>query len=110
VLLAGARDLGVTVGVELDLVTVGEVRHSAPRRVALDVPLVLGDAQLGRALLELHGIAPGGCGAFDHLLRELERAVVVDANFRDDVDGLAIADGAVSDADDCGVGHCRGAP
>ena len=85
-------DLGVLLEPELDPVAVIDVGHPAPGRVALDVPLVRGDAELGVALLELRHVGPRALGAVDERLGVCERAVMVDADLRDDVDGLAVAD------------------
>src|SRR5262249_49184433 len=96
---------GLVIGAgELDSPLVIDVGHSTPGRVALDLPLVARHAELGRALLELHGVAPGERGAVDELLGELERAVVVDSDLGDDENRLAGADEIRADTDD-GFAH-----
>src|SRR5262249_5719315 len=85
-------DLVVLLRVELDAMPVLEVRETPPRRVALAVPLLRWNAQLGRALLELDAVASRRDRAVDEALRHVEGAVVVDADFGDHVHGLAVSD------------------
>ena len=49
------------------------------------------------ALLELDGVAAGGYGHADQPLREVDIAVVVDADLGDDVTRVAIAHQSVAD-------------
>src|SRR5262249_41036612 len=96
---------GLVIGAgELDAPLVIDVGHSTPGRIAFDLPLVARHAELGRALLELDGVAPGERGAVDELLGELERSVVVDPDLGDDENRLAAADEIRADADD-GCAH-----
>ena len=76
--------------VEFDLVAVFEVRDVAPRRVAHLVALMLRDAQLRRPLLELDGIDAGMFGSSNELFGDLQAAIVVDANFSNDVSGVPL--------------------
>ena len=68
---------------ELGAQLVLEVRHRAPGRLAQQVALLGRHAELGRALLELHRVAPGIDGDVDELLGQVEVAVVVDADLGD---------------------------
>ena len=86
-------------GAELDPVAIVDVGHPAPRRVALDQPLVARHAQLGGALLELDGVAAGEHRAVDHALCDLDRAIVIDPDLGDHVDRATIADELVTDPD-----------
>ena len=74
-----------------------DVGHPAPGGVALDVPLVARGADLGGALLELHGVAAGVGGGVDEREGVLELAVVVDADLAGDVDGVAGAGGLLAE-------------
>ena len=87
----------VRVGVELDPVPVVDVAHPAPRGVPLQVPLITRGADLGRALLELDGVASGRRGLVDQGQRIGQVAVVVDADLAGDVDRMAAADDPVAD-------------
>jgi hypothetical protein len=90
-------ELGALAQAELDLVAIVDVRHPAPRSLADDVPLLFGGAHLGRSLLELDRVAPGPHRAVDQLLRELDRAVVVDADLGDYENRLAVPHRLVPD-------------
>jgi hypothetical protein len=82
---------------ELDPVPVVDVGHPPPGRVPLDLPLVARGADLGRALLELHGVAAGGRGLVDQREGVAQLAVVVDADLAGDVDRATRADDRVTD-------------
>ena len=98
-LAAAAIDLLVLALAELHAPAVLDVRHATPRRVALEQPLIARDAELRGPLLELHGVATCEHGAVDELLRDVDRAVVVDPDLRDDEDRLSVADASMTDAD-----------
>src|SRR5262249_44054026 len=71
----------------------------APGRVALPIPLIPRDAELGSALLKLHGITAGGGRSVDQLAGETERAVVVDPDLGNHEDGVALSDPMMTDPD-----------
>src|SRR5262249_14837982 len=85
---------------ELHPATVLDVRHPAPGRLPLHVPLLAGHAGLRRPLLELHGVRARDARPVDELLRELHRAVVVDADLREHEHRLAGPDELATDAHD----------
>jgi hypothetical protein len=51
--------------------------------------LFLGNAELRRAFLELHGIDPGYACPINELARQINGTIVVDADFRDHKDVFA---------------------
>ncbi len=77
---------------EFDFVAIVHVGDIAPGRLAHFVAHVGGNAFFRSPLLELHGIAAAGLRDVDKPLRNLQAAVMVDSNFGDDVDRLAVAD------------------
>ena len=79
-------DLDVLLTAELHAITVIEVGHGAPRRLARGVLHVFGRGYRGGALLELDCLSPGICRDVDELLRDLDVTVVVEPDFGDDVD------------------------
>jgi hypothetical protein len=66
--------------------------------------LVFGDADFGRAFLELDRVAPSMHGTINHLFGDVERAIVIDANFGNNENGLTVSDKFVSDFN---VSHCQ---
>src|SRR5260370_22351221 len=89
---------------ELESLAILDVRHAAPGRFPLDVPLVVRHAALGRALLELDGIASGQDCSVDELASQFEGAVVVDSDFSNDKYALIVADKPIGDPNPC-VAH-----
>src|SRR5258708_7234262 len=82
---------------ELDPAPIVDVRDPPPGGIAFDVPLVPRDADFRRPFLELHRIATSARGAFDQLLGDLDRAVVVQANFGDYENRLMVTDQLLAD-------------
>ena len=54
-------------------------------------------AEFRRAFLELDRVTPGQHGRVDQFLGDVDLAVVIDADFRDDARRLAFADAVVAD-------------
>src|SRR6185437_13019307 len=84
---------------EFDAVPVLEVGHLAPRRAAGDRLHVLGGGDRGSSLLELDRLGPGVSRDVDESLRDLDVAVVVEADLADDVGRVAGPDRVAADLD-----------
>jgi hypothetical protein len=52
------------------------------------MPLILWCTKLRRTLLKLHGITSSQYGFIDQLPGDVKRAIVIDAYFSNDVDGM----------------------
>jgi hypothetical protein len=81
---AVAVDLVVVLAAQLEAFLLLACRRP-PRALARRVELLLRVDDVDRPLLELDGIATGVDRDVDQLFRDLETAVVVDPDFRDDV-------------------------
>src|SRR5262249_27204457 len=92
-------DRAVLAQAELDTAPVLDVGQPAPGRLPFALPLIARYAELRRALLELDGIAAGRDRPVDQLAGEAQRAVVVDADLRDEKRRLTRADFATADSD-----------
>jgi hypothetical protein len=84
---------------ELNLVAVLHVSDVAPRRLAHFVALLERHALLRVPFLKLHGVAAAGFGHVDQPARDVHAAVMVDADFGNDVVGLTVANQTAVEVD-----------
>jgi len=88
---------------ELHFVAVIHVGHQAPGSLAHHLALRQWHTKLRRALLELDGVASGGGGHLDQFFGHCEVAIVVDADFGDDITRLSGADLLVAQLNRAGI-------
>src|SRR5262249_23653250 len=87
--------------------TIFEVAHHAPRGVTELVPLFQRYAQFWCPLLELDGVALRVRRRIDQPSREIDRSVMVDADFRNDVGRLTVANQSFAECQCSHVGPPR---
>jgi len=92
-------NLSILAGVEFQTLAIFEVGHDSPGRFPGNVALLGWDAKLGRAFLELHGVATGLDGGVDQLLGDCQVAVVVDADLGNEKGGAGLTNDAGPDGD-----------
>jgi hypothetical protein len=86
-------------GTKFDLVTVIQVGDVPPGRFAHLAALLGGHAQFRSALLELDRVHAGMPGGIHQLPGNLDVTIMIDANFRNYIGRISIADPTISDFD-----------
>src|SRR5262249_27045149 len=92
-----AIDFLVLSAPELDTVAVVEVGHNSPRSLAHEVTLLRQHTKIRRAFLEFDCIASAEHCRVDQFFGDLNIAVMVDPDLRDDVNGITFADWPAGD-------------